>query len=95
MLHPCDSGKHGCDKGPGGVCVKDSSLKTEWRCECKTGYTCTNGCSALDQHKGHTCKAGAAQRIPFAQVWASTSLSQNREVWSLSGLLWVAQGSPC
>ena len=54
-MHECDDGNHGCDQGPGGICVKDGA---GWKCECAAGYMCTAGCD--NDHTGHTCVATAA-----------------------------------
>merc|ERR1711975_614 len=48
--HPCDDGTHGCDTGPGGICMKTES---GWACGCAEGYKCVEGC--YDDHAGHTC----------------------------------------
>merc|ERR1719247_3147594 len=49
--HPCDDGSHGCDKGDGGICVKEGP--NSWACECKPEYMCTSGCDSPDEP--HSC----------------------------------------
>ena len=69
-IHVCDNGSHGCDSGPGGVCIsKKNSTKdllfgnTTWKCGCKPSYVCTSGCSV--DHKGHTCTlTKAPKKVP-------------------------------
>eukprot|EP01062_Namystynia_karyoxenos_P012314 TRINITY_DN14429_c0_g1_i3.p1 TRINITY_DN14429_c0_g1~~TRINITY_DN14429_c0_g1_i3.p1 ORF type:complete len:1465 (+),score=142.59 TRINITY_DN14429_c0_g1_i3:83-4477(+) len=49
-MHPCVSGYHRCDVGPGGVCIQ---VGADWRCECAQGWICTVGCGPW--HVQHTC----------------------------------------
>ena len=49
--HPCKDGSHGCDSGPGGICVTKEANK--WACACKSSHKCVAGCTA--HHKGHKC----------------------------------------
>ena len=78
-IHVCDNGSHGCDSGPGGVCIsKKNSTKdllfgnTTWKCGCKPSYVCTSGCSV--DHKGHTCTlTKAPKKVPAGTPTASSS----------------------
>eukprot|EP01062_Namystynia_karyoxenos_P045407 TRINITY_DN3369_c0_g4_i2.p1 TRINITY_DN3369_c0_g4~~TRINITY_DN3369_c0_g4_i2.p1 ORF type:complete len:1553 (+),score=315.36 TRINITY_DN3369_c0_g4_i2:79-4659(+) len=49
-FHPCTDGSHGCDKGPGGVCIVATG--NTWQCNCSAGYVCVAGCSS---HTAHSC----------------------------------------
>merc|ERR1712166_1171921 len=77
--HPCDNGSHGCDSGPGGVCIsKKKGAKdllfgnTTWKCGCKPSYVCTSGCSV--DHKGHKCTlTKAPTNLPTGTPTASPS----------------------
>jgi len=52
--HPCDDGSHGCDKGAGGICVKEGN---DYACKCAHAFKCTAGCG--HSHQGHTCERTA------------------------------------
>eukprot|EP01062_Namystynia_karyoxenos_P045402 TRINITY_DN3369_c0_g2_i1.p1 TRINITY_DN3369_c0_g2~~TRINITY_DN3369_c0_g2_i1.p1 ORF type:complete len:1464 (+),score=278.31 TRINITY_DN3369_c0_g2_i1:82-4473(+) len=49
-FHPCADGSHGCDKGPGGICIVTTG--DAWECNCSAGYVCVAGCSS---HVAHSC----------------------------------------
>jgi hypothetical protein len=51
--HPCADGSHVCDKGPGGVCIKNAGQA--FHCACKSGWVCNSHCSASSSHIAHSC----------------------------------------
>jgi hypothetical protein len=53
--HECNSGNHGCDKGPGGTCIMvgENPDHDSWTCGCLPAYECTDGCQ--HPHIGHNC----------------------------------------
>eukprot|EP01062_Namystynia_karyoxenos_P009154 TRINITY_DN13230_c0_g2_i1.p1 TRINITY_DN13230_c0_g2~~TRINITY_DN13230_c0_g2_i1.p1 ORF type:complete len:1086 (+),score=224.50 TRINITY_DN13230_c0_g2_i1:142-3399(+) len=83
--HPCDSGAHGCDAGPGGMCWElftdngpGTPLSSSWRCTCAAGWYCVANCSK--QHDPHGCAritedptagpSAAPSAAPTAATWA-------------------------
>eukprot|EP01062_Namystynia_karyoxenos_P011342 TRINITY_DN14057_c0_g1_i1.p1 TRINITY_DN14057_c0_g1~~TRINITY_DN14057_c0_g1_i1.p1 ORF type:complete len:2338 (+),score=88.49 TRINITY_DN14057_c0_g1_i1:99-7016(+) len=48
--HPCTDGSHGCDTGPGGICLTRPG--GTWACDCAVGFVCVAGCAS---HTSHLC----------------------------------------
>merc|ERR1711972_878870 len=67
-LHPCDDGSHGCDTGPGGVCVEGTD---GWECDCAAGYDCVAGCDS--PHEGHTCSPTTTTTTTTATTTTTTT----------------------